>query len=154
MYRKKIKAWPQVKNDDVDSFQKYCDFLVNCESITQSSQWNPLDTPGVICMLLVQLPGNLRGKWVRLVMNVRRKKQRESTLYDFIDLISEETMLVNDPLFSKEAIEQYNEKRSSRQENSTKRINTFATSSRKDDISGLQKVEILHVKKKSYFGHL
>ena len=105
MYRKKIKAWPQVKNDDVDSFQKFCDFLVKCESITQSSQWNPLDTPGVICMLLVKLPGNLRGKWVRLAMNVRRKKQRESTLYDFIDLISEETMLVNDPLFSKEAIE-------------------------------------------------
>ena len=33
------------KNGDVDSFQKFCNFVVKCESITQSSQWNPLDTP-------------------------------------------------------------------------------------------------------------
>ena len=46
----------------------------------------------------------------RLVMNVRRKDKKESTVCDFTDFISEETMLVNDPLFSKEAIEQYNEK--------------------------------------------
>ena len=54
-------------------------------------------------------------------------------------------MLVNDPLFSKEAIcsiEQCNEKRSSRQENSKKRISTYVTSSKRDDISGLQKVEM------------
>ena len=59
LYREEIKAWPQMKNDDADSFQKFCNFLVKCESITQSSQWNPLDTPGGICMLLSKLPGNL-----------------------------------------------------------------------------------------------
>ena len=47
-------------------------------------------------------------------MKVRRKEQREARLYYFTDFISEETMPVNDPLFSKEPIEQYNEKRSSR----------------------------------------
>ena len=61
MYRKEIKAWPEVKNGDADSFQKFCNFLVKCESITQASQWNPLDTPDVICMLLSKLPGKLRG---------------------------------------------------------------------------------------------
>ena len=62
MYRKEIKAWPQVKNDNADSFQKFCNFLVKCEGITQSIRWNPLDTPDVICMLLSKLPGNLRDK--------------------------------------------------------------------------------------------
>ena len=75
-------------------------------------------------------------------MKVRRKEQREARLYYFTDFISEETMPVNDPLFSKEPIEQYNEKRSSRQENTRKRFSTFVTSSKKDDISGLQKVEM------------
>ena len=91
-------------------------------------------------MLLSKLPGNLRDKWVQLVKKVRRKEQREATLCDFIAFISEETMLVNDPLFSEEAIEQFNEKRSSKQGNTKKRISIFVTSLKKDDISGLQKV--------------
>ena len=78
-------------------------------------------------------------------MKVRRKEQREATLDDFIDFISEETMLVNNPLFSKEAIEQYNEKRSSRQENTKKRISPFVTSLKKDDVSGLQRVEMSRI---------
>ena len=60
IYRKEIKAWPQVKNGDADSFQKFCNLVVKFESTTQSSQWNPLDTPDVIRMLLSKLPGNLR----------------------------------------------------------------------------------------------
>ena len=76
-------------------------------------------------------------------MKVRKKEQKEATLCDLIEFISEETMLVNDSLFSKEAIEQYNEKRSIRQENTKKRMSTFVTSSKKDDISGLQKVKML-----------
>ena len=142
MYRKEIKAWPQVKNGDANSFQKIHNFLVKCEIIALLSQWNLIDTPDVLCMLLSKLSGNLRHKWVQLVMKVRRKDQREATLCDFVDFIREGTMLVNDPLFSKEAIEQYNEKRSSRQENTKKRISTFVTKSRKVDISGLQKVEV------------
>ena len=140
MYKKEIKAWPQVKNDDADSFQKFRNFLIKCESITQLSQWNPLDKSDAIFMLLSKLSENLRGKWVRLVMKVRRKEQREARLCDFIEFISEEIMLVTNALFSKEVIEQYNDKRSSRQENTKKTISTFVTSSKKDDISGLQKV--------------
>ena len=33
MYRKEIKAWPQLKNGDEGSFQKFYYFLVKCESI-------------------------------------------------------------------------------------------------------------------------
>ena len=93
-------------------------------------------------MLLSKLPGNLRDKWVRLVMKVRRKEKREATLRDFTEFISEETMFVNDPLFSKEAIEQYNEKRRSGKDNTKKRISNFVTCSKKYGISGLQKVEM------------
>ena len=35
---------------------------------------------------------------------------REPALVDFIELVRDETLLVNDPLFSKSAIDQYCEK--------------------------------------------
>ena len=43
-------------------------------------------------------------------MNVRRKKEREATLRDFIGFIKEETDLVNDSLISKGAIYQHQQK--------------------------------------------
>ena len=79
----------------LNSLQKFCNFLVKCESITQLSQWKPVDTPDTICVILSKLPGNLRDNWVWLVVKVRRKEQREATLYDFFDFTDEETMLVN-----------------------------------------------------------
>ena len=132
MYRKEIKAWPQLKNGDGGSFQKFYNFLVKCESIAKSREWNPLDTPDVICMLLSKLPGKIRDKWVRTVMDVRRKERREGTLGDFIKLTPEETMLANDPLFSKGAVDQYTDKKSSKQDNYKKIISIFATNSKSD----------------------
>ena len=127
MYRKEIKAWPHLKNGDGANFQKFYNFLVKCGSITKSREWNPLDNPDVICMLLSKLSGKIRDKWVQAVMDVRTKEHREGTLGDCIMLIHEETMLVNDPLFSKEAVDQYTDTKSSKQDNSKKGINTFAT---------------------------
>ena len=127
MYRKEIKAWPQLKNGDGANFQKFYNFLVKCGSITKWREWNPLDIPDVICMLLSKLSGKIRDKWVQAVMDVRAKEHREGTLGNFIILIREETMLVNDPLFSKEAVDQYTDTKSSKQDNSKKGINTFTT---------------------------
>ena len=64
-------------------------------------------------------------------MDVRRKEHREGTLGDFIKLIHEEAMLVNDPLFS-EAVDQCTDKKSSKQDNSKKRISAFAANSKSD----------------------
>ena len=79
VYRKEIKLWPQIRIGDGESYQKFYNFLLKCNSITQARKWNPLDTPDVICMLLSKLPGVIRDKWVRVVMNFRRKKEREAT---------------------------------------------------------------------------
>ena len=45
-------------------YRNVFNFLVKCEGITQSSQWNSLDTPDAISMLLSKLPRNLKDKWV------------------------------------------------------------------------------------------
>ena len=48
-------------------------------------------------MLLSKLTGVIRDKWVKVLMNVRRKEQREATLRDFIGFIKQESDLVNLP---------------------------------------------------------
>ena len=142
VYRKEIKSWPQIRNGDGESYQKFYNFLLKCESIIQAREWNPLDTPDVICMLLSKLPGVIRDKWVRVVMNVRRKKEREATLRDFIGFIKEETDLVNDPLFSKGAIDQYQEKKSTKNEHPKKRLSSYAVKYKKDQKDDQQGKEI------------
>ena len=127
-YKKEIKSWPQIRNGDGESYQKFYNFLLKCESITQAKEWNLLDTPDVICMLLSKLPGGIRDKWVRVVMNVRRRKEREATLRDVIGFIKEETDLVNDTLFSKSAIDQYQDKKSTKNKHQKKRLNKFICS--------------------------
>ena len=83
-------------------------------------------------MLLSRLPCVIRDKRARLVMNIRRKKEKEATVSDFIGFIKEETDLVNDSLFSKSAIDQCQEKKSTKNEHPKKRISSYAVKSRKD----------------------
>ena len=61
-YRKDIKAWSIIRSGDAEGYQRFYNFLQKCESITQSAQWNQLDTPDVICMLLDKLPSHTRDK--------------------------------------------------------------------------------------------
>ena len=74
--------------------------------------------------------------------NVRRKKEREATLRDFIGFIKEETDLVNDPLFSKSAIDQYQEKKSTKNEHPKKRLSYYAAKSKKNQKDDQQRKEI------------
>ena len=53
-----------------------------------------INNPDVICMLLSKLPTYLQA-------------EREADLLDLTEMVDEETILVNDPLFSPEAVHQY-----------------------------------------------
>ena len=70
-------------------------------------RWNVLDSPNILCMLISKLPGGIIERWNRKVLNIRRRQVREPTLDDTIDFIEEETILMNDPLFSREALANY-----------------------------------------------
>ena len=61
-------------------------------------------------MLICQLRGGIMEKWNRKVVNIRRCQVRERTLNDMTGFIEEETILMNDPLFSREALADYHTK--------------------------------------------
>ena len=106
-YRKEVKDWPQVKFGDAKAFRKFFNFLLKCESVSDNQHWNALDTPEILCMLISKLPGVLMDRWNRKVQNIRRRESREPDLIDFVQFVEEETLLMNDPLFSREALCEY-----------------------------------------------
>ena len=110
-YRKEIKAWPQLKPADGAAFQKLHNFLIKCESATYGQTWNALDTPEMMCLVLSKLPGHTRERWNRSVMSIRRRYSREPDFADLIHFVKDEATLVNNPLFSKEALSRYIDKR-------------------------------------------
>ena len=63
-----------------------------------------MDTPEMLCMLIAKLPGGLIDRWNRNVQAIRKRHLREPDLQDLINFVEEETVLMNDPLFSREAL--------------------------------------------------
>ena len=110
-YRKEIKHWPKTKAGDADAYRSSQNFLVKSESwnVGKLQSWNVLNTPDIICMLLSKLPGSVRDKWSQ-VFTIRRRGNREPEMADFIQFVNDETLIVTDPEFSKEAVEQHVEK--------------------------------------------
>ena len=70
----------------------------------------PLDSPDVICMILSKTPGHLQDRWNRNALRIRRIETKKLGLLDLTNFIEHEIILVNGPLFSRQAAGQYDEK--------------------------------------------
>ena len=66
-----------------------------------------MDTPEVLCLLIAKLPGGLMDRWNRKVQAIRKGHLSEPDLQDLIKFVEEETVLMNDPLFSRETLYEY-----------------------------------------------
>ena len=108
---------------DAADFRKFSKFFVRFQNLTGRDNWNLLDNPDIICLLLSKLPGVLLDRWNRRVFNIRMNSTMEPSLLDLILFIDEETTLVNDPLFSRDAFSQYQEKKETYDRK--KKVNTF-----------------------------
>ena len=106
------------------AYQKLQNFLIKCENVGHLQSWNVFYTPGIICMLLSKLPGSARDKWSRKVLTIRQHQRREPELSDFIKCIDNETLIVRNPLFSKDAVDEYLVKIPDHKRN---KISAFAT---------------------------
>ena len=95
-YRKEIKAWPIVRTGDAEGYQRFYNFLLKFESITQAAQWDQLDTPDIIYKLLDKLPSYNTVKWVEHVLRIQGRRLRQPDFEDFIEFLKDEKLLVND----------------------------------------------------------
>ena len=62
-------------------------------------------------MLVSKLPRSGRDRWSRKFLPIRRKHKFKLDMMDFIQFVNSETAIVTDPIFWKERVEQYLEKR-------------------------------------------
>ena len=106
-HRKEIKELSLLKFGDAKGFCKFYNFLLKSESVSESQAWNALGTPEMLCMLISKLPGGLMDRWNKTVQAIRRKQIREPDLQDLIQFVEEETTVVSDLLFSREALHEY-----------------------------------------------
>ena len=93
---------------DVKAFRKSFNFLFKCESISDNQHWNAFDSPEILCMLISKITECWwTGGTEKYKTSEKGKKGRESDLIDFVQFVEEETLLMNDPLFSSEALHEY-----------------------------------------------
>ena len=109
-YRNEIKWMTKIKLGDESAFRRLFNFLIKCQSLQYSNNQNPLDTPDVICMILLKIPGLLQDRWNRHIHKIRKNQAKETGLLDLTNFIEGEMTLVNDLLFSREAAGQYKDK--------------------------------------------
>ena len=88
-YQKEIKAWSPSKFGDAKSFRKFYNLLLKCESVSESQDWNAMDTPEMLCMLISKLSGGLMDRWNRTEQAIRRKQGREPDLQDLIQFVEQ-----------------------------------------------------------------
>ena len=83
-----------------------------------------MNTTDVVCMLVSKLPRSGRDRSSRKVLTIRKKHKRETDMMDFLKFVNDETVTVSNPVFSKEAVKQYVEKKPN---NRKGRLSTFVT---------------------------
>ena len=109
-YRNEIKRMTKIKLGDESAFRRLFNFLIKCQSLQYSNNQKPLDTPDVICMILLKIPGLPQDRWNRHVHKIRKNQAKEPGLLDLTNFIEDKMILVNDLLFSREAAGQYKDK--------------------------------------------
>ena len=101
----------KIRAGDAVAYTQLLNFLMKCQKLDRlSSGTNPMDSPDIICMILAKVPVHLQNRWNRSVQKIRKTQMREPGFIDLTSFIENNMNLVNDPLFSKETVGQYNEK--------------------------------------------
>ena len=75
----------------------------------------------MLCALISELPMSVGDRWNRRVQFTRKNQPREQDLTDFIKFVEEETELFNDPLYSREAVDQHTARKQRERNNFSKR---------------------------------
>ena len=103
-YINELKQWRQIKPGDASEFRKFYSFLLKCNGLIKGQYWSCLDSPDNICTIIMKLPVHSRDKWNKNALIIRRHKHREPQLDDVLEFVDEECTLANDPLYSREAL--------------------------------------------------
>ena len=123
-----VRQMVPLKAGDATAFRKLFDFLIKCQTTEVDGHYNLLDTPEIICTVLSKLPLHLQDRWNRNTLQFQRKFSKEPQLIDLTNFVEDEITLVNDPLYSRDAVNQYVDRAPRYSEKrERKKVNAMAT---------------------------
>ena len=102
-YTKELQNWPKIKANDGQAFRRFHSFLIKFKSNTDCYRSSRASSPETLQILAKKLPIYLQNRWRKLVLKVR-KVGEEAKLSHFIQLVEDESTVVNDPLYSHDAL--------------------------------------------------
>ena len=127
-YRKEVRNWPKLTFGDAKGFRLFFNFLVKCDGVAKEHNWNAINTPDVICMLVSKLPNALIDRWNRITYNICKKHECEPNLqWSYRICWWRDNNGYNNPMFSRQAIESFNRKSEKQSERRNRRLKTLAT---------------------------
>ena len=103
-YRRQLTSWTKLKPNDVASFISFENFLIKYQSSMRAIGRESDGSIELLQLLQSKLPSYLQDRWSRKAYQIRKELKREATIDDFIKRFHEETEIISDPLFSRDAI--------------------------------------------------
>ena len=108
-YIQELRRWEPLKVGDSKAFRKFYGFLIKCKTcMTSGSYLTELNFPDILQVLQSKLPYNMQDKWNRRAVRLRTLDGREANFDDFLEIVETETMVANDPMYSREALNYIN----------------------------------------------
>ena len=104
-YIQELRKWIPLTAGDSKAFRKFYSFLVKCKTCMSDGIYlNELNFPDMLQILQSKLPHNLQDKWNRRAVKLRVDNNREANFNDFLKIVENESMVANDPMYSREAL--------------------------------------------------
>ena len=107
------------------AYREFYSFRLKCQSLTDGRNWNLFNSPDMLCTFISKLTMSISDRWNRRIQFTRKNQLREPDLADFINFVDKETELVNDPLYSREAVDQHTERKERERKSFSKRDRQF-----------------------------
>ncbi len=103
-YIKELRNWETIKQHDSSGYKKFYRFLLKCQAYKAQGRLSELDSTDVIRTMISKVPTPHQEKWNRKASEIRRRNDREADFSDFIVFFENETALLSDPAYSRDAL--------------------------------------------------
>ena len=104
-YLKELGQWPKLSANNSAEFRSFNRFLIKCKIYKNKDNFlTELDSAETLRTLVLKLPLHLQDKWGRKADDIRSKRNKIPSFLDFCEFIDVESRIINDPLFSREAL--------------------------------------------------
>jgi len=103
-YKSSLRSWPKINDGDSSGIQEFSDFLIRCEATKTMQSMGDLDSTETLRLVSSKLPSYSGVKWCWHAHEAHTKSKKIVTFEDFARFVKDKTELVNDPIFSPNAL--------------------------------------------------